>query len=112
MTAWLQTVPARGNTGPAGVLCARLRAAAPGAAQAAVTAALPATLAALNTQVKTLETRTAARLAAHPDAHLHLAAARGHAARGAAAGRDRGWPAQVPRPGVLGGLINEYERAA
>jgi transposase len=76
MTAWLQTVPARGNTAPASVLCARLRAAAPGAtgaggaAQAAVTAALAATLTALSAQVKTLETRIAAQLAAHPDAHI------------------------------------------
>jgi transposase len=58
------------------VLCARLRAAAPGAtgadgaARAAVTAALAATLTALSAQVKTLETRIAAQLAAHPDAHV------------------------------------------
>jgi transposase len=76
MSAWLHTIPARGNTAPASVLCARLQAAAPGAtgadgaAQAAVTAALAATLTALAAQVKTLETRIAAQLAGHPDAHI------------------------------------------
>jgi len=31
MTAWLETIPARGNTAPDGVSCTRLQAAAPGA---------------------------------------------------------------------------------
>jgi len=62
--------------GPGQLLCARLRAAAPGAAgatgaaQATVTAALTAALAALAAQVKALEAHIAAQLAAHLDGHI------------------------------------------
>jgi transposase len=58
------------------VLCARLRAAPPGAtgsdgaAQAGVTTALAAAVAGLAAQIKTLETQIAGQLAAHPDVHV------------------------------------------
>jgi transposase len=73
---WLKTIPARGNTAPASVLCARLRAAPggvtgqDGAAHARVTAALTATLTMLAAQIKILETGIGIQLAAHPDAHI------------------------------------------
>jgi len=76
IVGWLSTLPARGNPAPPGVLCARLRAAPPGAAgshgaaQAGVTAALAAAVAGLAAQIKTLETQIASQLAAHPDAHI------------------------------------------
>lgn len=111
MTAWLQTVPARGNTAPASVLCARLRAAAPGAtgadgtAQAAVTAALAATLTVLNAQVKTLETRIAAQLAAHPDAHVFTSLPRAGTLRAARLLAETGdCRPKFPDPESLAGL--------
>ncbi len=73
---WLKTIPARGRTAPAGVLCARLRAAPggatgeDGAAHARITAALTATVTMLAAQIKTLETGIGIQLAAHPDAHI------------------------------------------
>jgi transposase len=76
IAAWLSTLPARGNPAPPGVLCARLRAAPPGAtgaggaAQAAVTAALAAVVAGLAAQARALEHQIAGQLAAHPDAHI------------------------------------------
>jgi transposase len=76
ITGWLKTLPVRGRPAPAGVLCARLRAAPggatgqDGAAQAAITAALTATLSMLAAQAKALETEIAAQLATHPDAHI------------------------------------------
>ena len=111
MTAWLETVPARGNTAPAGVLCARLRAAAPGAtgadgaAQAAVTAALAATLTALAAQVKTLETQIAAQLAAHPDAHIFTSLPRAGTVRAARLLAETGdCRSKFPDPESLAGL--------
>jgi transposase len=74
LTAWLKTIPDRGKTAPASVLCGRLRAAArgatgpEGAAQAAVTAALTATLITLAAQARALEDEISRQLAAHPDA--------------------------------------------
>ena len=76
IAGWLNSLPARGNPAPPGVLCARLRAAPPGAtgghgaAQAGVTAALAAALAGLAAQIKALETQIAGQLAAHPDARI------------------------------------------
>src|SRR5260370_40072906 len=73
---WLKTITARGRTAPAGVLCARLRAAPggatgeDGAAHARITAALTATVTMLAAQIKTLETGIGIQLAAHPDAHI------------------------------------------
>jgi transposase len=111
MTAWLQTVPARGNAAPASVLCARLRAAAPGAtgeegaAQAAVTAALAATLTALAAQVKVLEARIAAQLASHPDAHIFTALPRAGTLRAARLLAEIGdCRSKFPDPESLAGL--------
>ena len=74
IAGWLASLGrGRGGSPPAGVLRARLQAAAPGAggqAQAAVTAALTGAVAALAAQIKTLETRIAVQLAAHPDQHI------------------------------------------
>jgi transposase len=77
MAQWLKGAGRRrGNTAPAGILCARLQAAAPGVtgadgtAHADVTAALAAALSALAAQVKIPEGRIATQLAAHPDAHI------------------------------------------
>jgi transposase len=74
LAGWLKTIPVRGRTAPASVLCARLRAAPggvtgeDGAAQAGITVALTATVAMLSAQIKTLETGIGVQLAAHPDA--------------------------------------------
>jgi transposase len=76
IAAWLKTIPVRGRPAPVSVLCARLRAAPPGAtgqdgvAQAAITAALTATVTMLAAQVKALEAGIGVQLAAHPDAHI------------------------------------------
>ncbi len=73
---WLKTIPARGNTAPASVLCARLLAAPAGAvgqdgaAHARITAALTATVTMLAAQAKILETGIGIQLAAHPDAYI------------------------------------------
>jgi transposase len=89
IAAWLKTIPARGNTARASVLCARLRAAPggatgeDGAAQAGITAALAATVAMLAAQVKTLETAISSQLAAHPDAHIFTSLPRTRALRAA-----------------------------
>jgi transposase len=111
MTAWLETVPARGNTAPASVLCARLRAAAPGAAgadgtaQADVTAALTAALSALAAQVKILEARIAAQLAAHLDAHIFTSLPRAGTLRAARLLAEIGdCRSKFPDPQSLAGL--------
>ena len=76
IAGWLNSLPARGNPAPPGVLCARLQSAPAGAtgghgaAQAGVTAALAAALAGLAAQIKALETQIAGQLAAHPDARI------------------------------------------
>ena len=76
VTAWLKTIPERGKTAPASVLCARLRAAPDGvtgedgAALAVITAALTVTVGMLAAQVKILQTGIGAQLAAHPDGHI------------------------------------------
>jgi transposase len=76
ITAWLKTIPERGKTAPASMLCARLRAAPEGvtgedgAAHAVITAALTATVGMLAAQIKVLETEIGAQLAAHPDGHI------------------------------------------
>ncbi|HXZ69836.1 MAG TPA: IS110 family transposase [Streptosporangiaceae bacterium] len=111
MAAWLETVPARGNTAPASVLCARLRAAAPGAtgaagtAHAGVTAALTATLSALSAQVKALETQIAAQLAAHPDGHVFTSLPRAGTLRAARLLAEIGdCRSRFPDPQSLAGL--------
>jgi transposase len=74
--AWLKTIPERGKTAPASVLCARLGAAPDGvtgeegAAHAVITAALAATAGMLAAQIKILEAGIGIQLAAHPDAHI------------------------------------------
>jgi transposase len=109
MTAWLETIPARGNTAPASVLCARLRASAPGAtgadgtAQAGVTAALTATLSALSAQVKALETQIAGQLAAHPDGHIFTCLPRAGTLRAARLLAEIG-DCRFPEPQSLAGL--------
>jgi transposase len=76
ISGWLKTIPVRGRPAPVSVLCARLRAAPPGAtgqdgaAQAAITAALTATVSMLAAQAKILEAGIGVQLAAHPDAHI------------------------------------------
>ena len=76
IAAWLKTIPGRGKTAPASVLCARLRAAPDGvtgedgAALAVITAALTATAGMLAAQIKVLEAGIGAQLAAHPDGHI------------------------------------------
>jgi transposase len=111
MTAWLETVSARGNTAPASVLCARLRAAAPGAAgaagtaQAGVTAALTATLCALSAQVKALETQIAGQLASHPDGHIFTSLPRAGTLRAARLLAEIGdCRSRFPDPQSLAGL--------
>ena len=111
MAAWLQTIPGRGNTAPASVLCARLRAAAPGAtgaegaAQATVTAALTAALAALAAQIKALETHIAAQLAAHPDGHIFTSLPRAGTLRAARLLAEIGdCRSRFPDPQSLAGL--------
>jgi transposase len=112
MTQWLNGIGrSRGNTAPASVLCARLRAAAPGltgpdgAAQAGVTAALTATLTALAAQVKTLETQIAAQLAAHPDAHIFTSLPCAGTLRAARLLAETGdCRSRFPGPGSLAGL--------
>jgi len=111
MAAWLQTVPARGNTAPASVLCARLRVSAPGAtgaagtAQAGVTAALTTTLSALSAQVKALETQIAAQLACHPDGHIFTSLPRAGTLRAARLLAEIGdCRSRFPDPQSLAGL--------
>jgi len=111
MAAWLQTVPARGNTAPASVLCARLRVSAPGAtgaagtAQAGVTAALTTTLSALSAQVKALETQIAAQLASHPDGHIFTSLPRAGTLRAARLLAEIGdCRSRFPDPQSLAGL--------
>ena len=76
IAAWLKTIPERGKTAPASVLCARLGAAPDGvtgeegAAHAVITAALAATVGMLAAQIKILEAGIGIQLAAHPDAHI------------------------------------------
>ena len=74
IAAWLATIPARGNTAPAGVLAARLAAAPPGAghdaAQAALTTELAGAVADLAGRIRALDAQITAQLAAHPDAHV------------------------------------------
>ncbi len=76
IAAWLKTIPERGKTAPASVLCARLRAAPDGvtgeegAAHAVITAALAATVGMLAAQIKVLEAGIGIQLTAHPDAHI------------------------------------------
>jgi|HubBroStandDraft_5_1064220.scaffolds.fasta_scaffold48684_1 transposase len=78
LLGWLAAGPGRGrgNTAPASVLCARLRAAPggvtgeEGAAHAVITTALAATAGMLAAQIKILETAIGVQLAAHPDAHI------------------------------------------
>ena len=109
IAAWLKTIPERGKTAPASVLCARLRAAPDGvtgedgAALAVITAALTVTVGMLAAQVKILEAGIGAQLAAHPDGHIFTSLPRAwHAARRQAAGRDRGLPVPLPRSAVPG----------
>ena len=112
LARWLEDAGRRrGNTAPAGVLCARLQAAAPGVtgadgtAQADVTAALAAALSALAAQVKILETRIAAQLAAHPDAHIFTSLPRAGTLRAARLLAEIGdCRSRFPDPESLAGL--------
>jgi transposase len=112
LARWLEDAGRRrGNTAPAGVLCARLQAAAPGVtgadgtAQAGVTAALAAALSALAAQVKILETRIAAQLAAHPDAHIFTSLPRAGTLRAARLLAEIGdCRSRFPDPESLAGL--------
>lgn len=74
ITAWLATVPRRGNAASPRVLAARLAAAPPGcgddAGQSAVTAQLAGAVADLAARIKSLEAQIAVQLAGHPDAHV------------------------------------------
>jgi transposase len=74
IAAWLAGFPRRGRAAPAGVLAARLAAAAPGTGhdrgQAAVTRILAGTVADLAARIRALEDEIAAQLAAHPDGHV------------------------------------------
>lgn len=87
ISAWLETVPARGNPAPADVLAARLAAAPPGTgddtAQAAVTAQLAGAVADLAGRIQALEAQISAGLAAHPDAHVFTSLPRAGALRAA-----------------------------
>jgi transposase len=75
LARWLGAVGSRGNAAPAGVLHARLQAAAPGAAGAdaalaAVTAGLAGTVAGLAARIKDISAQITAQLAAHPDGRI------------------------------------------
>jgi transposase len=87
IAAWLQTVPQRGRTAPAGVLAARLTAAAPGtgddAGQAPVTVILAGAVADLAARARALEGEIAAQLAAHPDQHIFTSLPRAGTVRAA-----------------------------
>ena len=110
LTAWLKTIPNRGNTAPASALHARLRSAArgatgqQGAAQAVVTAALAATITALAGQINRLEDEIGRQLAAHPDAHIFTSLPRTGALRAARLLAEIGdCRARYPDPGSLAG---------
>ena len=109
--AWLKTIAVRGRPAPASVLCARLRAAAPGVtgedgtAQAGITAALTATLAVLAAQIKILQTQIAAQLAAQPDAHIFTSLPRAGTLRAARLLAEIGdCRSRFPDPGSLASL--------
>jgi transposase len=111
LAAWLAAIPARGHPAPADVLCARLRAAPPGAtgaagaAQAQVTAALTAVLTALAGQIKILETQIAGQLAAHPDGHIFTSLPRAGTVRAARLLAETGdCRSRFPDPQSLAGL--------
>ena len=109
--AWLKTIAVRGRPAPASVLCARLRAAAPGVtgedgtAQAGITAALTATLAVLAAQIKILQTQIAAQLATHPDARIFTSLPRAGTLRAARLLAEIGdCRSRFPDPGSLASL--------
>jgi transposase len=109
--AWLKPIAVRGRPAPASVLCARLRAAAPGVtgedgtAQSGITAALTAVLAALAAQIKILQTQIAVQLAAHPDAHIFTSLPRAGTLRAARLLAETGdCRSRFPDPGSLASL--------
>ena len=108
LATWLRSVGYTGRKDPA-ALHAHLLAAAPGAtgpagaAAASVTGAFVAALTAIVAQIHALDAHIAALLGEHADAHIFLSLpARASAARGPAAGRDRGLPRPVPHPRIAG----------
>jgi transposase len=109
LAAWLETIPARGRPAAPGVLCARLRAAAPGAvsddSRTAVTRAMVSTLTGLAAQIKALEAQIAAQLDAHPDAHIFTSLPRVRVLRAARLLAEIGdCRARFPDPEALAGL--------
>ena len=87
LAAWLETVPARGNCAPAGVLAARLAAAAPGtgdpALLAPVTVQMAAACAAAAAGIAAMDTEIAAQLAACPGADVFTSLPRAGTVRAA-----------------------------
>ena len=109
LAAWLDTVPARGNPAPPGVLAARLAAAPPGtgddAAGAALTAQLAGAVADLAGRTAALDTQVAAQLAAHPDAHVFTSLPRAGTLRAARLLAEIGdCRARYPDPWSLAGI--------
>jgi transposase len=87
LTGWLETVPARGNCAPGGVLAARLSAAAPGAGDPAllapVTVQMAGACADVAARIRVVEDQIAAQLAACPDGHLFTSLPRAGTVRAA-----------------------------
>ena len=111
LAAWLRTLPRRGKPLRPGQLHARLQAAArgtagaDGAARTAVTGALVATLTTLAAQIKALEADIAAKLAAHPDAHIFTSLPRAGTVRAARLLAETGdCRARFPDPESLAAL--------
>ena len=109
LAAWLRTLPRRGKPLRPGQLHARLQAAArgtagaDGAARTAVTGALVATLTTLAAQIKALGADIAAKLAAHPDAHIFTSLPRAGTVRAARLLAETGdCRARFPDPRIAG----------
>jgi transposase len=108
IAAWLATIPARGNTAPAGVLAARLAAAPPGTghdtAQAALTTELAGAVSDLASRIRALDGQITAQLAAHPDAHVFTSLPRAGTLRAARLLAETGdCRARYPGPQALAG---------
>jgi transposase len=87
VAAWLATVPSRGGCAPAGVLAARLAAAAPGTGDpellAPLTAAMAGAAGEAAARARAAEAEIAVQLAAHPDGHVFLSLPRAGTVRAA-----------------------------